>query len=111
MTIFDDILNVVPGASLIQKAVQGKKVDFLDVLPGSKLVVRAVGMSLSIAGELLKPPTSVLPLTQSGSRTSPTEDYGKLEPHIQEDNTMIYIGLGVGSLVVIGAVGYVILKD
>ena len=109
MTIFDDMLNVIPGASLVQKAVQGKKVDFLDVLPGSKLAARAMTMPLSIAGDLLKPPTSVMPLTRSGSRTSPTEDYGKVEP--QEDNTMMYVGLGVGSLVLIGAVGYVILKD
>ena len=109
MTIFDDMLNVIPGASLVQKAVQGKTVDFLDVLQGSKLAVRAVGLPLSIAGDLLKHPTAVMPLTRSGSRTSPTEDYGKVEP--QEDNTMMYVGVGLGSLVLIGAVGYVILKD
>ena len=109
MTIFDDMLNVIPGASLVQKAVQGKTVDFLDVLPGSKLAVRAVGLPLSIAGDLLKPPTSVMPLTRSGSRTPPPEEYVKVEP--QEDNTMMYVSIGVGSLVVIGVVGYVILKE
>ena len=118
MTILDDFVNVIPGAGMIQKAVQGKKVDAFDFLPGSKLATKAIGTVLPVGASLLGSVTGMFssktnstPLTRSGSKPSPREDYSRIQQQDEKDNTMMYIGLGVGGLLLIGVVGYVILKD
>ena len=150
MTFLDKLLNVVPGASLIQAAAQGRRVVPSDFLPGSKLIGgelldKAVANKPSSAASTntssstnpwtrLPPnPTSSgfsifnrpapaplfpglfnrqpqpAPLTTSALRSAPVEEIAKTST-TPEDNTMLYIAGGVGGIVVIGSIIY-ILKD
>jgi hypothetical protein len=130
MTLIDDFLNFIPGASLIQKAVRHEKVDATDFMPGSKLAITSVktGASLfgKVAGNTLTKSITTIgdvgsgfasgigsglsngnPMTTSAARKSPQENV-EYAPQ-QEDNTMIYIAGGLGVVVVAGT-AYMVLK-
>ena len=157
MTFLDKLLNVVPGASLIQAAAQGRRVVPSDFLPGSKLIGgelldKAVANKPSsaastntssstnrwprLASAPLTTPAPLFPglfnrqpqpapaplfpglfnrqpqpapLTTSALRSAPVEEIAKTST-TPEDNTMLYIAGGVGGIVVIGSIIY-ILKD
>jgi hypothetical protein len=130
MTIFDDFLNFIPGASLIQKAVRHEKVDATDFMPGSKLalttVTKGASMFGKVAGNTLSKSITTIgdvgsgfagglgsglssgaPMTTAAARKSPQEN-AAYAPQ-QEDNTMMYVAGGVGVVVVAGTV-YMVLK-
>ena len=130
MTLFDDFLNFIPGASLIQKAVRHEKVDATDFMPGSKLALTTVktGASLfgKVAGNTLSKSITTLgdvgsgfasglgsglssgdPMTTSAARKSPQEN-ATGDP--EEDNTMMYVAGGVVVVVVVAGTAYVVLK-
>ena len=141
MRFLDKLLNVVPGASLIQAAAQGRRVVPSDFLPGSKLIGgelldKAVANKPSsaastntssstnrwprLASAPLTTPAPLFPglfnrqpqpapLTTSALRSAPVEEIAKTST-TPEDNTMLYIAGGVGGIVVIGSIIY-ILKD
>ena len=141
MTFLNKLLNVVPGASLIQAAAQGRRVVPSDFLPGSKLIGgelldKAVANKPSsaastntssstnrwprLASAPLTTPAPLFPrlfnrqpqpapLTTSALRSAPVEEIAKTST-TPEDNTMLYIAGGVGGIVVIGSIIY-ILKD
>ena len=156
MKFLDKLLNVVPGASLVQAAVQGRKVVPSDFLPGSKLIGgelldKAVAKKPSSAASTNKPSSTnrwprlppnptppgfgifnrqsstpltapaplfpglfnrqpqPAPLTTSALRSAPVEEIANTST-TPEDNTMLYIAGGVGGIVVIGTIIY-ILKD
>ena len=129
MTLLDDFLNFIPGASLIQKAVRHEKVDATDFMPGSKLALTTVtkgasmfgkvaGNTLSksittigdvgsgFAGNLGSGLSSGAPMTTAAARKSPQQN-ATYAP--QEDNTTIYIAGGLGVVLVAGTV-YMVLK-
>ena len=140
MTFLDKLLNVVPGASLIQAAAQGRRVVPSDFLPGSKLIGgelldKAVANKPSsaastntssstnrwprLASAPLTTPAPLFPrlfnrqpqpapLTTSALRSAPVEEIANAST--AQDNTMLYIAGGVGGIVVIGSIIY-ILKD
>jgi hypothetical protein len=131
MTIFDDFLNFIPGASLIQKAVRHEKVDATDFMPGSKLalttVTKGASMFGKVAGNTLSKSVTTIgavgsnfagglgsglasgaPMTTAVARKSPQENVA-YAPQQQEDNTTIYIAGGLGIVVVAGTV-YMVLK-
>lgn len=62
------LINLVPGASLVQKAINGDSVEFSDFLPGSKLLGGEIVDKL-IAGEPEK--IEVTPIVQSDVRGTP----------------------------------------
>jgi hypothetical protein len=130
MTFLDDLLNFIPGASLIQKAVRHEKVDATDFMPGSKMAISSVttGASLfgKVAGNTLSKSVSTIgdvgsgfanglgsglasgaPMTTAAARKSPQEIMAYAPQ--QEDNTMMYVAAGVGVVVVAGTV-YMVLK-
>ena len=129
MTFWDDLLNFVPGASLIQKAVRHEKVDATDFMPGSKMAISSVttGMNLfgKVAGNTLTKSITTIgdvgsgfasgigsgissgaPLTTAAARKSP-QDIGYVQQ--EEDNTMIYATAGLGFIAVAGT-AYIVLK-
>ena len=140
MTFLDKLLNVVPGASLIKAAAQGRRVVPSDFLPGSKLIGgelldKAVANKPSsaastntssstnrwprLASAPLTTPAPLFPrlfnrqpqpapLTTSALRSAPVEEIANAST--APDNTMLYIAGGVGGIVVIGSIIY-ILKD
>ena len=130
MTLFDDFLNFIPGASLIQKAVRHEKVDATDFMPGSKLALTTVktGASLfgKVAGNTLSKSITTIgdvgsgfasglgsglssgtPMTTAAARKSPQEN-ATGDP--QEDNTMMYVAGGLVVVVVVAGTAYVVLK-
>ena len=130
MTFLDDLLNFIPGASLIQKAVRHEKVDATEFLPGSKLAITSVttGMNLfgKVAGNTLSKSVSTIgdvgsgfanglgsglassaPMTTTAARKSPQENVAYAPE--QEDNTTMYIAGGLGVVVVTGT-AYMVLK-
>jgi hypothetical protein len=141
MKFLNKLLNVVPGASLVQAAVQGRRVVPSDFLPGSKLIGgelldKAVANKPSSAASTntssstnrwprlpsapLTTPAPLFPrlfnrqpqpapLTTSALRSAPVEEIANTST-TPEDNTMLYIAGGVGGIVVIGSIIY-ILKD
>jgi hypothetical protein len=131
MAIFDDFLNFIPGASLIQKAVRHEKVDATDFMPGSKLALTTVKTGASLFGKvagntLTKSITTIgdvgsgfasglgsglssgTPMTTAAARKSPQEN-ATYAPQ-QEDNTMMYVAGGLGVVVVVAGTAYVVLK-
>jgi hypothetical protein len=131
MTVIDDFLNFIPGASLIQKAVRHEKVDATDFMPGSKLAISSVttGMNLfgKVAGNTLTKSISTIgdvgsgfasgigsgissgaPMTTAAARRSPQDT--AYAPPQEEDNTMIYVAVaGLGFIAVAGT-AYIVLK-
>ena len=130
MTFLDDLLNFIPGASLIQKAVRHEKVDATDFMPGSKMAISSVttGASLfgKVAGNTLSKSVSTIgdvgsgfvgglgsglasgaPMTTTAARRSPQENVAYAPQ--QEDNTTMYIAGGLGVVLVAGTV-YMVLK-
>jgi hypothetical protein len=116
MTIFDDLLNIIPGASLVQAAIQGRPVTPSDFIPGSRIAttgfITVVGGGKAsggtASGGLISTAVGT-PLTTSGSRTSPVDNIGYVEPQQDDNNMMMYAGAVVG-IVIIGGVTYAILK-
>ena len=129
MTVIDDFLNFIPGASLIQKAVRHEKVDASDFMPGSKMAISSAKTAASlfgkVAGNTLSKSVSTIgdvgsgfasglgsglssgnPMTTSAARKSPQDiAYAQQE----EDNTTMYIAGALGIVVVAGT-AYMILK-
>ena len=130
MTVIDDFLNFIPGASLIQKAVRHEKVDATDFMPGSKMAISSAKTAASlfgkVAGNTFTKSISTIgdvssgfasglgsglsngnPLTTSAARKSPQDTaYGQEE---EEDNTTMYVVGGLGVVVVAGTL-YMVLK-
>ena len=130
MTFWDDLLNFVPWASLIQKAVRHEKVDASDFMPGSKMAISSAKTAASlfgkVAGNTLSKSVSTIgdvgsgfasglgsglssgnPMTTSAARKSPQDiAYAQQE----EDNTMMYVAVGGLGVVLIAGTAYVVLK-
>ena len=130
MTVIDDFLNFIPGASLIQKAVRHEKVDATDLMPGSKMAISSAKTAASlfgkVAGNTLSKSVSTIgdvgsgfasglgsglssgnPMTTSAARKSPQDiAYAQQE----EDNTMMYVAVGGLGVVLIAGTAYVVLK-
>ena len=130
MTILDDFLNFIPGASLIQKAVRHEKVDATDFMPGSKMAISSAKTAASLFGKvagntLTKSITTIgdvgsgfasgigsgisngAPMTTSAARKSPQESVAYAPQ--EEDNTMMYAVAGLGVIAVAGT-AYIVLK-
>ena len=129
MTVFDDFLNFIPGASLIQKAVRHEKVDATDFMPGSKMAISSAKTAASlfgkVAGNTLSKSVSTIgdvgsgfasglgsglssgnPMTTSAARKSPQDTAYAQE---DDDSTTMYIAGALGVVVVAGT-AYMILK-
>ena len=129
MTVIDDFLNFIPGASLIQKAVRHEKVDATDFMPGSKMAISSTKTAASlfgkVAGNTFTKSISTIgdvgsgfasglgsglsngaPLTTSAARKSPQDTAYAQE---DDDSTTMYIAGALGVVVVVGTV-YMVLK-
>jgi hypothetical protein len=107
MTILNDFLNIIPGASLIQAAVEGRKVTATDFLPGSSMAISAFSTVSNLGGSTGT--TTLSPLTTSGERTSPEDNIGYVGKAQPNNNMMIYAGGAIG-IIAIAGVTYMVLK-
>ena len=129
MTVIDDFLNFIPGASLIQKAVRHEKVDATDFMPGSKMAISSTKTAASlfgkVAGNTFTKSISTIgdvssgfasglgsglsngtPMTTSAARKSQQDTAYAQE---DDDSTTMYIAGALGVVVVAGTV-YMVLK-
>ena len=125
MTFLDKLVNVVPGASLIQAAAQGRRVVPSDFIPGSKLIggelldnavankpSSATSTNTSSSTNRLAPAPLFPGLFNRQSQYAPLTTSAPVEEianaSTAPDNTMLYIAGGVGGIVVIGSIIYIL---